>query len=374
VLVAPHGLRAAALARPRAAAALAAAPRPLAVLATTATYALPWWLGGTVNLGLESAAALCRTIGADVFLPSHGEAKASTGCVPRFAAARYASAAEVAAAIPCARPRPRGGPPDAPAPPAPRGAPPRPAREVPPAAADAEAPATAEALRALAARAPRVDARADCVRVERAWDAAARTHTYHTHVFVSGVGDGARARALLERCAHLFLHAYMLERHGWYAAFVRGRATACAPGAGGAPAACGWGVFELGLGRPRAFHTRFLRVDAGADAAAVVLRSVVAEEAPPGDVVKMFLLPPTGDLFRLADGGLHWHHVCTVRGVRLLPGALDGALMTALRATGADGAERGTYEREGWGFVRFVKGEWDAGVGEGAAVRDVEKA
>jgi hypothetical protein len=109
-----------------------------------------------------------------------------------------------------------------------------------------------------------------------------------------------------------------------------------------------------------------LRAAAGADAAAVVLRPVAAREpCPDARAVQVFLLPPTGDLFRLADGGLHWHHICTVAGVRLLPGAADAALMTALRARGADGAERAAYEREARSFCAFARAEMARGGAEG---------
>ncbi len=374
VLVAPHGLRLAALAPRAVAAALAAAPRPLTVLATTTEYRLPALLGGTVNLGLAAAAALCAAVRADVFHATHDERKRARGCVPRVAVVTYATAAEIAAAIPAARAPALGGAPDAPAPPRePMPAAPRaPPRELPQAAAAAEAPATAAAIAGIAARAPRVARGVDSVRVYKAWDAAARTHTFHTHVFVAGIPPGGRARALLARCAALFLDAYGMERHGWYQQFVGGVPTRCEEAGGGA-ARAGWGLFDLGVGALRAYHTRFDAVARGDDAAAVVLRTVAAAEAPPRGATQVFLLPPTGDLFVLADGGLHWHHVCTVAGVRLLPGALDGALMTCLRSTGLVTEERGTYAREGATFARFVRGEWDKG-GAGAAAGDAPAA
>ena len=216
-----------------------------------------------------------------------------------------------------------------------------------------EAPATCARLRAIAAAAPPVDPTLASVRVAKAFDAATRTYTFHTHVFV----PRADSPAILARVSELFFRAYELERHGWYSQFLVGAAEAPPPGLGGDAAlehAQGWGVFDLGLCALRAYHTLFSR-HAGADGSvAIALRTVAAAAPPPRPATRVFLLPPTGDLFRAADGGLHWHHVCTVAGVRLLPGGADRVFMNALRASGLDSAERGTYAREGAAFVKYV--------------------
>lgn len=353
VLIAPHGLRAPTLAR--ALGSVDRAPRPLTVLATTATYALPSCLGGVVNLGLANAAEICAAVRADSFYSNHAESgKTVSGCVPMFASATYASTDEIAAAIACAQPLRTGGAIALNAG-GPLQPPLRPPPQISQADAAAEAPVTAEILRAMSARVPRVDRNVDSVRVYKEWNKAARTHTFHTHVFVSG----ADSPSLLERVSDLFLNAYGHERHGWYAQFVRGVPTPCAPGADGGAQRCGWGLFELGIGKLRAWHTRFSLFTMSPRSSAVVLRTVIADaSAPlPDGTVQVFLLPPTGDFFVLADGGLHWHHICTVRGVRILPDALDGALMTALRSTGADAAERATYEKEGRSFIEFARGK-----------------
>jgi len=60
-------------------------------------------------------------------------------------------------------------------------------------------------------------------------------------------------------------------------------------------------------------------------------------------------------VFSIDHAGLHWHHICTTSGVRLLPGVLDRWLMNALRATGLDGKERETYTTEAEAFIQFVK-------------------
>ena len=88
---------------------------------------------------------------------------------------------------------------------------------------------------------------------------------------------------------------------------------------------------------------------------AVVLRSV-PESIPALTVSRqVFILPPTGDIFSMGEAGLHWHHICTTSGVRLLPGILDRWLMNVLRASGLDSKERKTYITEAEAFARFVK-------------------
>ena len=381
VLVAPHGLRASALNQLRITCKVIS--RPLTVLATTVTYKLPFWLGGTVNLGLLNAHAICVAVSADIFHSSHSEKKFSRGCVPQLATTHYASAEEIAKTISCARlpaammmekgpslisvckPLP------SPSPPLP------PQQQISQMDAMFEAPITAQVLRETAARAPPVTRDQDSVRVTKRWNSRARTHTFHTHCFIAG----ADSHALLQRCGSLFLNAYGLERHGWYSQFVRGVATDVEPTVSGGVCAgasdsvrCGWGIFDLGIGSLRAYHTLFTRLQLSDTSLAVVLRTVTPmTPLPPtpssssstlqttaatdaaAPAVQVFLLPPTGDYFSLGDGGLHWHHICTVKGVRLLPGACDGWLMSALRSTGLDVEERATYAREGASFVRFIK-------------------
>jgi hypothetical protein len=394
VLVAPHGLRASALNRLRIK--CKTISRPLTVLATTATYTLPFWLGGTVNLGLSNAHAICAAVSADVFYSSHSEKKFSRGCVPYLATTHYASAEETAKTISCAaRALPANLlhlPPHLPhasniIPPMPP-----PQQQISQIDAAVEAPIIAEVLRSIAARAPPVSPDKDIVRVTKSWNSTARTHTFHTHCFIAG----ADSQALLLRCGELFLNAYGLERHGWYSQFVRGTATDVDPnvsgggrdggdggdgGGGGvdgnSDVRCGWGIFDLGIGSLRAYHTLFTRLQLSDTSLAVVLRTVTpltplpppplapsssstatagaAAAAAAAGIVQVFLLPPTGDYFSLGDGGLHWHHICTVRGVRLLPGVCDSWLMNVLRSTGLDVEERATYAREGASFVRFIK-------------------
>ena len=422
VLVAPHGLTGA-RALAAAAAATAATPRPLTLLATTSTFALPWWLGGTVNLGLQAAAALCTATAADAFHDTHSEDKAASGCAPALARRHYCSTAEVQAAIAAAQPAPwhgslQGAPCTAPPPACARTAHYPPLPQVSALEGQREACATSQRLwgmaqgvreRFVASAAAggggeAAAAAPSSVVVHRSWCAEAGTHTYHTHVVVPGVcsgSGGGGGQPLLARVSELFFRAYELKQHGWYAQFVAGQTTAtpealqlqqeqeqqeqqeqqtacgtaacawcssCSSSSRGEESCTGWGVFNVGLGAPRAFHTLFTRRVLPGGQHVIVLRSCTP---PPGSQpplpgsVHVHLLPPTGDVFELVGGALHWHHICTVAGVRLLPGGLDGAFMTLLRCCGGDGAERGTYQREGQAFAAYVRALAAEAAGEG---------
>ncbi len=77
VLYAPHGSQ------------LKAPPKTDVLITTTAQYALPFWLGGTVNLGLEHALSLKQRSEAKVLLTTHDEAKRGEGVVERLARKKY---------------------------------------------------------------------------------------------------------------------------------------------------------------------------------------------------------------------------------------------------------------------------------------------
>jgi L-ascorbate metabolism protein UlaG (beta-lactamase superfamily) len=55
------------------------------LLTTTVTYTLPWWLGGTINLGLDAARALVEALQPGATLRTHDAHKAAGGLVPRHA-------------------------------------------------------------------------------------------------------------------------------------------------------------------------------------------------------------------------------------------------------------------------------------------------
>lgn len=185
----------------------------------------------------------------------------------------------------------------------------------------------------------------------RLWNPSAQTYTYHTHVVVPGISPSA-----LTQLSELFFNAYTLQQHGWYSQFVSGVMMPLPFSTGmQGEHQLGQGYFDFGIGALRRYFLLFSKVSVDAQTHAVVLRSV--EEVLP--VLKpskqVFILPPTGDIFSIDEAGLHWHHICTTSGVRLLPGVLDRWLMNALRAMRLDGKERETYTTEAEAFTRFVK-------------------
>jgi hypothetical protein len=189
------------------------------------------------------------------------------------------------------------------------------------------------------------------IRCHRHWNAAAKTFTYHTHVVVPGIAASA-----VDLLSALFFNAYSLQQHGWYSQFSSGamRPLAFTPTVRGEHQ-LGQGYFDFGVGALRRYHVLFSRIRIDTHTHAVALRSV-EENVPVLQASKqVFILPPTGDVFALDAAGLHWHHICTTSGVRLLPGVLDRWLMNALRATGLDHKERQTYIAEAEAFTRFVR-------------------
>ena len=59
------------------------------LMCTLAEYRLPFFLGGTINLGLEAACALAAACAPRVIVDTHSEQKPATGLVPRIAATVY---------------------------------------------------------------------------------------------------------------------------------------------------------------------------------------------------------------------------------------------------------------------------------------------
>ncbi len=182
------------------------------------------------------------------------------------------------------------------------------------------------------------------------WNPAAKTFSYHTHVVVPHAN-----RTSLETLSHLFFNAYSLQRHGWYSQFVSG-STGPLPFNTDVRGEhqLGQGYFDFGVGALRRYHLLFSKVRVDAKTVAVVLRSVPEDRPVASPSRQVFILPPTGDIFSIDAAGLHWHHICTTSGVRLLPGVLDRWLMNVLRAAGLDGRERKTYLAEAEAFARFV--------------------
>jgi L-ascorbate metabolism protein UlaG (beta-lactamase superfamily) len=77
VLFAPHGAKSKNL------------PKADVVITTTTLYHLPFWLGGTVNLGVKHAELLYRQCGAKLFLSTHDEQKLGKGFVDKLAKKYY---------------------------------------------------------------------------------------------------------------------------------------------------------------------------------------------------------------------------------------------------------------------------------------------
>ena len=64
-------------------------PRVDVLITTTTTYKLPFFLGGTVNLGLKQAKAVLAKTGAKLVLATHDQQKESRGLVGLFARPVY---------------------------------------------------------------------------------------------------------------------------------------------------------------------------------------------------------------------------------------------------------------------------------------------
>lgn len=188
------------------------------------------------------------------------------------------------------------------------------------------------------------------IRCHRHWNPKAKTFTYHTHVVVAGIGA-----SVIERLSDLFFNAYRLQQHGWYSQFSSGtmRPLPFTPEAQGEHQ-LGQGYFDFGVGALRRYHVLFSRIRIDERTHAVVLRSVPEDVPVLKPSTQVYILPPTGDVFALDEAGLHWHHICTTSGVRLLPGVLDRWLMNILRVLGLDHRERETYIAEAEAFTRFV--------------------
>lgn len=77
VLFAPHGAKGGNL------------PKADILITTTTCYHLPFWLGGTVNLGIKNAELLYRHCGAKIFLSTHDEQKHGKGFVEKLAKKNY---------------------------------------------------------------------------------------------------------------------------------------------------------------------------------------------------------------------------------------------------------------------------------------------
>jgi hypothetical protein len=82
ILFAPHGAKGKYL------------PKADVLVTTTTRYHLPFWLGGTVNLGIKNAELLYKQSGAKFFLSTHDEQKLGKGFVEKLAKKNYVTNAD----------------------------------------------------------------------------------------------------------------------------------------------------------------------------------------------------------------------------------------------------------------------------------------
>jgi hypothetical protein len=69
-------------------------PKAKVLLTTVSEYRLPFWLGGTVNLGFEKALTTFNNCGAEFLLCTHDEQKLGKGLVARLARKNYTMSIE----------------------------------------------------------------------------------------------------------------------------------------------------------------------------------------------------------------------------------------------------------------------------------------
>jgi hypothetical protein len=79
ILYAPHGTKAKHL------------PKADVLITTTTTFELPFWLGGTINLGYHQALRAKKLCGASVLIATHDEKKGGKGFVEKLAKKTYKS-------------------------------------------------------------------------------------------------------------------------------------------------------------------------------------------------------------------------------------------------------------------------------------------
>ena len=112
--------------------------------------------------------------------------------------------------------------------------------------------------------------------------------------------------------------------------------------------------FDFGLGKVRSYRQLLSEFSLAEYCHVLVLRSVTAVPIFPQGTVPAFTLSPTGDVLHWRDGVLHWHHICTVAGVGILPMPIERYVMNALRWLRLDHAERKTYSEEAECFIRWA--------------------
>lgn len=187
------------------------------------------------------------------------------------------------------------------------------------------------------------------VRILRRWEAGAATYTYHTHVQVACADV-----SIFSKVVDCFFHAAALPAQPWYAHFLRGKSLSVMPAAGAIRSAICLPEFDFGLGKVHSYRQLVSEFSFAEHCHVLVLRSVTADPDFPANTVAAFTLSPTGDVLHWGNGILHWHHICTVAGVGILPAPIERQVMNILRWLRLDRAERKTYSEEAECFIRWV--------------------
>ena len=187
------------------------------------------------------------------------------------------------------------------------------------------------------------------VRILRRWESGAGTYTYHTHV-QAACADVSTFMKVLD----CFFYAAALPVQPWYSQFLKGKSLTITPAVGAIRSAICLPEFDFGLGKVHSYRQLLSEFSPAEHCHVLVLRSVIADPAFPQGTVQAFTLSPTGDVLHWRNGVLHWHHICTVAGVGILPMPIERYVMNALRWLRLDQAERKTYCEEAESFIHWV--------------------
>jgi hypothetical protein len=222
--------------------------------------------------------------------------------------------------------------------------------ELLPEQAHAESHTVCDALLAMADRAENKPCAA-VLHTERYWNADAGTYTYHTHTRVACVHS-----SILKRVVDNFFTAASLAVQPWYPPFLYGNSMEVIASVGAKRAAIIRPVFDFGVKKKHGYCQLLTEFSMSEYCCVHVLRSVKTAEGVPAGITPAFTLSPTGDVFRWHENSLHWHHICTVSGVGLLPPTPERYVMNTLRWLGLDHAERSAYRKEAEQFIVWVSG------------------
>ena len=99
IVYAPHGLHLAGATLTFLIEMMAGRPKDTTLMVTCSAYHVPFYLGGTVNLGLEAALALSRIVQPRRVIDIHSEQKTTPGLIPFLASTSYPTMSEIEAAF-----------------------------------------------------------------------------------------------------------------------------------------------------------------------------------------------------------------------------------------------------------------------------------